>query len=90
MEREALYIFLNWFKQLAIHGRIDEDEYGSLEQTIADREEVQSMLLKALEREKAALREEGREEGVEKALKRGLKSARLWQKIAETERLFSQ
>ncbi|MCB0187947.1 MAG: Rpn family recombination-promoting nuclease/putative transposase, partial [Caldilineaceae bacterium] len=62
-DREAIYLFLNWLKQLALYGRIDEEQYGALTEVIRSKEEVKSMFLTAIEREKALMREEGREEG---------------------------
>lgn len=61
-DRETVSLFLNWFQQLANYGRIDEKEYGSLETAIRTKEEVSSMLPKALERERAKLRDEVRNE----------------------------
>lgn len=58
-DREAIYLFLNWLKQLALYGRIDEEKYGSLTKVIRSKEEVKSMLLTAIEREKKQIREEG-------------------------------
>ena len=71
-DREAVYFFLNWFKQLALHGRVDEEAYGSLEEVIRDKEEVQSMLLTAIERERRQIREEGWEEGREEGWTAGI------------------
>ncbi|MCB0187995.1 MAG: Rpn family recombination-promoting nuclease/putative transposase, partial [Caldilineaceae bacterium] len=62
-DREAISLFLNWLKQLALYGRIDEETYGSLAEVIRSKEEVKSMFLTAIAREKAQIRQEGREEG---------------------------
>ena len=64
-DREALNLFVNWFRQLALHGRVDEREYGSLAQAIEDKEEVRSMLVKAIQREKQEAFEQGIEQGIE-------------------------
>ncbi|MEZ4614129.1 MAG: hypothetical protein R2867_01255 [Caldilineaceae bacterium] len=69
-DREAISLFLNWLKQLALYGRIDEETYGSLTEVIRSKEEVKSMFLTAIEREKAQIRQEGREEGREKEAER--------------------
>ncbi|MBV7328740.1 Rpn family recombination-promoting nuclease/putative transposase [Chloroflexi bacterium TSY] len=71
-DREAVYLFLNWFKQLALHGRVDEEEYGSLAQVIRDKEEVQSMLLTAIEREKEKVRAKSRAEGHREGHREGI------------------
>lgn len=62
-DREAIYLFLNWLKQLVLYGKIDEQTYGSLASVIRSKEEVKSMLLTAIEREKAQIRDEGKKEG---------------------------
>jgi predicted transposase/invertase (TIGR01784 family) len=64
-DRQAVSLFLNWFRQLAVHCRIEADDYEALSEVYHDREEVHSMLIKALEREKRQIFEEGREEGRE-------------------------
>ena len=64
-DREALNLFVNWFQQLALHGRVDEREYGSLARAIEDKEEVRSMLVKAIQREKQEAFEQGIEQGIE-------------------------
>jgi len=71
-DREALTVFLNWFRQLALHGRIDEAEYGSLAQNISSKEEVRSMLLTALEKERETIRQEALEQGLEQGIERGI------------------
>jgi predicted transposase/invertase (TIGR01784 family) len=57
-DKDAVSLFLNWFKQLAVHGYIRPADYGALETVYYSREEVKSMLVTALEREKQAILEE--------------------------------
>ncbi len=52
-DRQAVSLFLNWFRQLAFHGRLESDDYESLESIYRTEEEVQTMLVTALEKERA-------------------------------------
>lgn len=62
-DREAVSLFLNWFKHLSEHGRIEKEDYETLEKVYTTREEVQSMLIKALQREKKEIFQKGKREG---------------------------
>lgn len=62
-DRESVSLFLNWFKQLSEHGRIEPVDYKSLEQIYITREEVRSMLISALEKERKAIFKKGKIEG---------------------------
>ena len=44
MRKDAVSLFLNWFRQLAFHGRIESDDYESLESIYQNEEEVKTML----------------------------------------------
>jgi hypothetical protein len=69
LEREFLEVFdrsedkgpisllLNWFIQLRKHGRIPEDDVEKLERIYEDKEEVKTMLLEALAKERKELAE---------------------------------
>lgn len=75
-DREAIYLFLNWLKQLALYGKIDENAYGSLARAVQNKEEVKSMFLTAFEREKAKVRDAARKEGLDEGHKEGHKEGR--------------
>ncbi len=62
-DRQAASLLINWFKQLSEHGRIDPSEYQELERIYQTVEEVRSMLVTALAREREEIRQEGRQEG---------------------------
>ncbi len=62
-DRQAVSLFLNWFKQLAIYGRLDPHDYDSLETIYQSKEEVKSMLITAIEKEKKDIFEQGIEQG---------------------------
>jgi predicted transposase/invertase (TIGR01784 family) len=62
VDKQAVSLFLNWFRQLAEHDRIEESDYEVLSRVYTDREEVQSMLANAIRRERQKIYEEGRKE----------------------------
>jgi predicted transposase/invertase (TIGR01784 family) len=62
-DREAVSLFLNWFKQLSEHGKIEKVDYKSLEKIYTNKEEVRSMLIKALEKERKEIFKKGKIEG---------------------------
>lgn len=62
-DREAVSLFLNWFKQLAEHGRIKKADYKSLEKIYTDKEEVRSMLINTLAKERKKIYNKGKLEG---------------------------
>jgi hypothetical protein len=53
-DKKAVSLFLNWFKQLALHGKIAESDYKTLERTYYDPKEV-NMLINAIKKEKKQL-----------------------------------
>jgi len=68
-DREAVSLFLNWFKQLSEHGRIEKVDYKSLEKIYTNKEEVRSMLINALEKERKEIFKKGKIEGKIEAAK---------------------
>jgi len=75
-DRQAVMLFLNWFRQLAAHGRLREADFAQIEETYLSREEVKSMLVKALEREREEAKQEGKKEGLEEGKKEGLEEGK--------------
>ena len=71
-DKEAVSLFLNWFRQLAFHGRIESDDYQSLEYIYQNEEEVKTMLVTALERERERFFQNGLREGEQKGKQEGL------------------
>lgn len=57
----------------ANYGRIESADYAELEQVYQNAEEVKSMLVKALERERKELAKKSMKIGLEKGLKKGMK-----------------
>ena len=65
-DKKAVSLFLNWFKQLASHGRLESDDYQSLESIYRNEEEVKTMLVTALEQERERFFQNGLREGEQK------------------------
>ena len=65
-DKQAVSLFLNWFRQLAVHGRIESSDYQSLEYIYRNEEEVKTMLVTALERERERFFQNGLREGEQK------------------------
>ena len=62
-DRQAVQVFLNWFEQLAVHGYRPTADYERIEREFNTIEEVKSMLMTAIERDREALLEQGIEIG---------------------------
>jgi len=75
-DREAASLFLNWFRQLRVHGRIIPEDYKLLETTYSLVEEAQTMLIKTMAKEREKVRMEIRQEvsaeGIEQGIERGI------------------
>ena len=72
-DKDAVSLFLNWFRQLAFHGRIEYDDYESLESIYQNEEEVKTMLVTALERERERFFQNGLRKGEQKGKQEGLR-----------------
>jgi hypothetical protein len=55
---------INWFRQLAAYGRLSEADFAQIEEQDLTREEVKSMLVKALEQEREMIFDSGKQEGI--------------------------
>jgi len=51
-DRQAISLLINWFRQLAVHGRIESDDFGKVEETCRSVEKTRSMLITAIQKEK--------------------------------------
>lgn len=71
-DRQALMLFINWFRQLAAHGRLKSADFAQIEEQDLTREEVKSMLVKALERERELIFDSGKKEGIDIGKKEGI------------------
>ena len=72
VDKSAVSLFLNWFRQLAFHGRLESGDYQSLESIYRTEEEVKTMLVTALERERQQIFQNGLREGEQKGKQKGL------------------
>jgi len=79
-DRQALMLFINWFRQLAAYDKISSQDFAQIEEQYLTREEVKSMLIKALERERELIRQEsfdsGKKEGIEQGIEQGIAAQR--------------
>lgn len=75
-DRQAVMLFVNWFRQLAAHGKLQNTDFVQIEEQYLTREEVKSMLVRALERERETIRQEGidigKKEGIDIGKKEGI------------------
>ncbi len=62
-DKQAISLFLNWLKQMAVYERIDESHYREFERIYYERTEV-NMLENAIRAEKKQIREDGKSEGM--------------------------
>jgi len=86
-DKQAVSLFLNWFKQLSEHQRIETKDYAQLEQVYRNVEEVNEMLITALKKEREDLyqegHQEGRQEGRQELIRRMLQNGLSIEQIAK-------
>ena len=68
-DKRAISLLVNWFYQLVVHGRVAEQDYEALSQEYHTAQEVRTMLVEALAREKEQSRQQGVEQGIEQGQK---------------------
>lgn len=51
-DKQAVSLFLNWFRQLAVHGKVPPVDYARLDYVYRTKEEVHTMLVEALAQER--------------------------------------
>ena len=62
-DQQAVSLFLNWFKLMVENGRIDPEDYQSMEYIYRSREEVKTMLATTLQEERQRFFQNGLLEG---------------------------
>ena len=62
-DKRAVSLLVNWFYQLVLHGRVAEQDYEALAQEYHTAQEVRTMLIEALAKEKEQSRQQGIEQG---------------------------
>jgi len=70
-DKQAVSLFLNWFRQLAIHGRVDKEDYLGLERVYNTTQEV-GMLLTSLKEERERLINQGIAQGIHQGIAQGI------------------
>ena len=71
-DRQAVQVFMNWFEQLTIHGYRPVRDFLLVEREYRTVEEVKSMLITAIERDREELLARGRTEGIEQGIEQGI------------------
>lgn len=67
-DKQAVSLFLNWFRQLALYGKVSPDDYATLDTVYRTKEEVQTMLVATLEQERQKIYRKGEASGLAKGL----------------------
>ena len=76
-DKQAVSLFLNWFKQFSAHGRIRPEDYKSLEHIYQTEEEVKTMLVTALQKDREQMFQNGLREGRQEGKQEGLREGRI-------------
>jgi len=61
-DKQAVSLFLNWFKQLALYGKVSPGDYAKLDYVYRTKEEVRTMLVATLEQERKNIYQAGQVE----------------------------
>jgi hypothetical protein len=83
-DKQAVSLFLHWFRQLALYGRVSPEAYEKLDTVYRTKEEVRTMLVATLEQERKKIYQqgktvgltEGRAEGEATGLAKGVEAQR--------------
>jgi len=75
-DKRAVSLLINWFRQMAVHKRIRQEDFALLEEAYRSSEEIQTMLVKTLEQHEQAVYEKGLAKGLEEGREE------VWAKIA--------
>jgi predicted transposase/invertase (TIGR01784 family) len=71
-DKQAVSLFLNWFRQLALYGKVSPEDYAKLDIVYRTKEEVQTMLATALAQERKKIFQQGEDAGVIKGQRQTL------------------
>jgi predicted transposase/invertase (TIGR01784 family) len=63
-DKQAVSLFLNWFRQLALYGKVSPDDYEKLDVVYRTKEEVRTMLVATLEQEREKVYQQGKDAGL--------------------------
>lgn len=67
-DKQAVSLFLNWFRQLALYGKVSPEDYEKLDTVYRTKEEVQTMLVATLEQERQKIYQKGEASGLAKGV----------------------
>ena len=71
-DKQAVSLFLNWFRQLALYGKVSPEDYAKLDYVYRTKEEVRTMLVATLEQERKKIYQQGKDAGVAEGEAAGL------------------
>jgi hypothetical protein len=63
-DKQAVSLFLNWFRQLALYGKVSPEDYEKLDYVYRTKAEVQTMLVATLEQERKKIYQQGKDAGL--------------------------
>lgn len=63
-DKQAVSLFLNWFRQLALYGSVSPEDYEKLDTIYRTKEEVRTMLVATLQEERQKIYEKGKTVGL--------------------------
>ena len=63
-DKQAVSLFLNWFRHLALYGKVSPEDYEKLDHVYRTKEEVRTMLVATLEQERKKIYQQGKDAGV--------------------------
>ena len=65
-DKQAVSLFLNWFRQLALYGKVSTADYEQLDYVYRTKEEVRTMLIATLDQERKKIYQQGEAAGLVK------------------------
>lgn len=87
-DKQAVSLFLNWFRQLALYGKVSSADYEQLDYVYRTKEEVRTMLIATLDQERKKIYQQGKAAGVVEGEAVGLVKGRLETQRQTLERLL--
>ena len=63
-DKQAVSLFLNWFRQLVLYGKVSPEDYATLDTVYRTKEEVHTMLVATLEQERKKIYQQGKDAGL--------------------------
>lgn len=75
-DRQAVSLLLNWFQQMAVHGRIEKADFGKVEEVYRSTEETRVMLATAVLREREEIVAKAIAEEKDEILQQGIEQGR--------------